>query len=210
MNKLLLLTLCFTLTLSAQETAVKDFDSIINMEDAENYLKVNKSKHNKLITFNEEKHKTALALDLFKLSKGGKTTIKNDTQKIKYKVIEKNTVTNYRVSYIYLDGLKMVLSEINTLRDKILTEYKEGTPFSQLAKRYSMDRNANRGGDLGWFETGATHPDFENEIKNPTYSLNDVFTIDIVQKQWYYVVLKTHEAKEVKEIKVLKIVEPLH
>jgi len=210
MNKFLLLAFFFTVSISSQESATKDFDSIINMDEAEDYLRANKSKYNKLITFNEENHKTALALDLFKLSKGGATTIKNDSQKIRYKIIEKNTITHYRVSYIYLDGLKMLVSEINALRDKIMLEYKEGIPFSVLAKRHSMDNNAKRGGDLGWFEEGITHPAFESEIKSKDYNVDDVFTVDIVQKQWYYVVLKTHEPKEIKEIKVLKIVEPLN
>jgi len=204
MKKLLLLAFLFSISLSAQDTVTKDFDSIINMEDADNYLKANDSKLNKIILFNEEKHKTALAMDLFN---SGSTTVISDTEKVKYKVIEKSTVTNHRVSYIFFDGLRMPISEINTLRQEILTKYKEGTPFSQLASRYSMDGNANRGGDLGWFEVDLTHPAFESEITSSLYSVGDVFTIDIVQNQWYYVVLKTHEPKEINEIKVLKIVE---
>lgn len=206
MNKLLLLALLFTITISAQEKQTKEFDSISSIEDAKIYLKEKKSKKNKIITFNEAKHQTALAIDLYK---SGSTTVKSDTEKTKYKVIEKVTTTNYRVSYIFFDGLKMTVSQINATRDKILKKYKEGTPFSQLAKQYSMDNNANHGGDLGWFEKGVTHPDFEAEIANSIYKINDVFTIDIVQNQWYYVILKTHDPKEIQEIKVLKIVEPL-
>lgn len=207
MNKLLLLfAFLFSILLSAQDNVTKDFDSIVNIEDAENYLKANKSKHNKIVVFNEEKHQTALAIDLFK---NGSTVLLSETEKIKYKVIEKSAVIYYRVSYIFFDGLKMPVSEINALRNEIMTLYKEGTPFSLLASRYSMDENANRGGDLGWFLTDLTHPTFESEITNSIYSVGDVFTIDIVQNQWYYIVLKTHEPKQIKEIKVLKIVEPL-
>jgi parvulin-like peptidyl-prolyl isomerase len=206
MNKLLLFVFIFSISLSAQDTVIKDFDSIVNMEDAENFLKANDSKFNKIVVFNEEKHQTTLALDLFN---SGSATLLSDTEKVKYKVIEKSSIKNYRVSYIFFDGLKMPVSEINALRDEIMALYKEGTPFSLLASRYSMDENANRGGDLGWFEVELTHPTFESEITNSIYSVGDVFTIDIVQNQWYYIVLKTHEPKEIKEIKVLKIVEPL-
>jgi parvulin-like peptidyl-prolyl isomerase len=73
-----------------------------------------------------------------------------------------------------------------------------------------MDGNANRGGDSGWFTKGEMHPDFENEIINNNYSLNAIFTIDVPSKNWYYVVLKTHEPKEISEIKVLKIVEAIN
>lgn len=206
MKKFLLLAFLFSITLTAQESEVKEFDDIINTEDAETYIKEKKSKKNKIIIFNEAKHQSGLAIDLYK---SGAATVVSDTEKTKYKVIEKTTTTNYRVSYIFFDGLKMSYSQINTLRDKILKKYKEGTPFSQLAKQYSMDDNANNGGDLGWFEKGLTHPTFEAEISNSTYKVGDVFTVDIVQNQWYYVILKTHEPKEVQEIKVLKIVEPL-
>ncbi len=206
MKKLLLLSLLFTISIYAQDAQVKDFDSILNIEDAKTYIKAAKSKKNKIITFNEAKHQTGLALELYK---SGKATVKSDTDKIKYKVIEKSTTTNYRVSYIFFDGLKMTVSQINSTRDKIRTKYKEGTPFSQLAKQYSMDDNANHGGDLGWFEKGVTHPTFEAEISNSIYKIGDVFTIDIVQNQWYYVILKTHDPKEIQEIKVLKVVDPL-
>ncbi|MBU2938696.1 peptidyl-prolyl cis-trans isomerase [Lacinutrix sp. C3R15] len=206
MKKFLLLTLLFSITISAQDAQIKDFDSIVNMKEAKEYIKEKKSKKNKIIIFNEAKHQSALALDLYK---SGAATVVSDTEKTKYKVIEKTTTTNYRVSYIFFDGLKMSYSQINTLRDKILKKYKEGTPFSQLAKQYSMDENANNGGDLGWFEKGLTHPTFEAEISNNIYKIGDVFTIDIVQNQWYYVILKTHDPKEIQEIKVLKIVEPL-
>lgn len=206
MNKLLLLALLFTITISAQEAQTKDFDSIANIEEAKEYIKEKKSKKNKIITFNEAKHQTALAIELYK---SGSATVKSDIEKTKYKVIEKITTTNYRVSYIFFDGLKMTVSQINATRDKIRTKYKEGTPFSQLAKQYSMDDNANHGGDLGWFEKGITHPTFEAEISDSIYKVGDVFIIDIVQNQWYYVVLKTYDPKEIQEIKVLKIVEPL-
>jgi len=206
MKKLLLFTFLLSISLTAQDNVIKDFDSIINIEEAKNYIKSKNSKKNKIITFNEEKHQTALAIDLFK---NGSSTVKTDLEKIKYKVIEKNTATYHRVSYIFFDGLKMTVSEINTLRNKIMTKYKEGTPFKMLAKQYSMDDNANRGGDLGWFEAHLTHSSFEAEITSNLYKVDDVFPIDIVQKQWYYLVLKTHEPKKIKEIKVLKIVEPL-
>lgn len=204
MNKFLLFAFLFSISISAQDIVTKDFDSIVNMEEAKNYLKANKSEHNKIVAFNEAKHQTALAVDLFK---NGSATLLSDTEKVKYKVIEKSSVLNYRVSYIFFDGLKMPVSEINALREEIMVMYKDGTPFSELARRYSMDDNAKRGGDLGWFETELTHPTFESEITNSSYSIGDVFTIDIVKNQWYYIILKTHEPKLIQEIKVLKIVE---
>ncbi|MFG6685921.1 peptidylprolyl isomerase [Mariniflexile sp. HNIBRBA6329] len=196
--------------LNAQNSTEKELELIETPEQIENYLELKNSKDNKLITFNEEKHKTILAKELFELSKGGIKTIKNNFDKTIYKVIEKTKTTNYRAAYIYLDGTKYSTSDLNTLRTKIINEYKNGAPFDFLANKYSMDENANRGGDLGWFAQGDMYPDFENEIINGNHGLNDIFTLDIPSKNWYYVVLKTHEPKDISEIKVLKIVENLN
>jgi parvulin-like peptidyl-prolyl isomerase len=196
--------------LNAQNSTEKDLEFIETPEQITNYLELKNFKENKLITFNEAKHKTIFANELFGLSKGDIKIVKTNFEKTIYKVVEKTKTINYRVAYIYIDGTKYSLTDLNTLITKIINEYKNGAPFDFLAKRYSMDGNANRGGDSGWFTKGEMHPDFENEIINNNYSLNAIFTIDVPSKNWYYVVLKTHEPKEISEIKVLKIVEAIN
>lgn len=205
-----LLTLLFlglTSFLTAQTSTEEDLLIIETPEQVESYLETKKSKKNKLITFNEEKHKTILAKQLFKLSVGGTKVNEGEFDKTFYKVINKSKNTYHRVAYIYLDDSKYSIPEINTLREKIIAQYNNGAPFDFLAKQYSMDSNANKGGDLGWFLKGEMHSDFENEVLSENHSLNDIFTVDIPSEKWYYVVLKTHKAKEISEIDVLKIVE---
>ncbi|MEN3322281.1 peptidylprolyl isomerase [Mariniflexile soesokkakense] len=208
-NLLFATILSISALLNAQNSTEKELELIETPEQIDNYLELKKSKENKLITFNEEKHKTILANELFELSTGGIKTVKTNFEKTIYKVVEKTKTTNYRAAYIYLDGTKYSTNDLNTLRTKIINEYKNGAPFDFLASQYSMDENANRGGDLSWFAQGEMHPDFENEIINGNHALNDIFTIDVPSKNWYYVVLKTHEPKNISEIKVLKIVEDL-
>ena len=123
--------------------------------------------------------------------------------------MKKTKTPHYRVSYIYLDGSKMSNDEINKLRSKIISQYKSGYRFSDLAKHYSMDGNANREGDLGWFTKGQMHPVFESEVMNNKHRLNDIFTVDIPENNWYYVVLKTHDRMDIEEIQVLKVTKPL-
>lgn len=209
-NLLFAVAISISAFLNAQNSTEKELEFIETPEQITNYLELKNFKENKLITFNEEKHKTIFAKELFGLSKGDIKTVKTNFEKTIYKVVEKTKTTNYRVAYIYLDGTKYSLTDLNTLRTKIINEYKNGAPFDFLAKRYSMDENANKGGDLGWFAQGDMYPDFENEIINGNHSLNAIFTIDIPSKNWYYVVLKTHEPKEISEIKVLKIVEAIN
>lgn len=197
-------------TLSAQTDFETQLDSIQDETQATSFIEANKSKKGQIITFNKEKHNTTFAQDLFKLGNGGKKVFKTDVEQTYYKVIEKNDVPHYRVSYIFLDGSKKSMEEITKSRAEIISKYKEGFQFKDLAKRYSMDENANRGGDLGWFRTGDLHPGFENAIVNNSYAVDDIFEVDVVEKQWYYVVLKTYDTKLIEEIKVLKVTEPLN
>ncbi|WP_411768764.1 peptidylprolyl isomerase [Winogradskyella sp. A3E31] len=209
MKKILYSIFVFPLFLIAQTEIPLDteLDSISTSEDAKTFIKGNKNLKGKLLTFNKEKHKSRLAEALFKLSKGGKHIIKTDYKKTFYKIIDKAEVTHYRVSYIYFDGNKLTLDEINDKRTKILSQYNNGYKFEALAKLYSMDMNANRGGDLGWFIAGQMHPIFENAIKN--HEINDVFTLDIKDRNWYYIILKTYDATPIEELTVLKVTEPI-
>lgn len=118
-----------------------------------------------------------------------------------YKIIAAKNVMVFRVSYIYLDGSKLSLKEIEKSRTKIIEEYKRGSAFAVLAKKYTMDSSPD--GDLGWFSEGMMVPDFENAVKN--HNLNEIFKIDVVDKKWYYIVLKTFEDKQLEELTILKI-----
>jgi parvulin-like peptidyl-prolyl isomerase len=198
---------CFSLVITAQTSVEDELEIIESPEQVKIYLEKKSSEKNKIIVFNEVKHKTKLAKELFKQHVGGTIVNENEFEKTYYKVITKTAKTYHRVSYIYLDGTKYKLEDLNKLRDKIIAQYKNGAPFDFLAKQYSMDENAKKGGDLGWFLKGEMHPEFENAVLNTGYSINDIFTIDIPSKNWYYVVLKTHEPKDILEIEVLKIVE---
>lgn len=208
LQKLLsLFFICFSIILTAQTSVEEELKVLESPEQVKSYLETKASKKNKIIVFNEEKHKTILAKELFKQNIGGTKINENEFEKTYYKVINKTEKTYHRVAYIYLDGAEYSLDELNDLRDKIIAQYHNGAPFDFLAKQYSMDGNAKKGGDLGWFLEGEMHPDFEVAIFNTDYNVNDIFTVDIPSENWYYVVLKTHDPKEISEIEVLKIVE---
>ncbi len=128
----------------SQASLEQELDSIATQEAANLFIKSHKNTKGKLFTFNKEKHKTRLADELFKLSVGGKKVVKTDIKNTYYKIIDRDEVLHYRVSYIYFDGNKMTLEEINIKRSKIIAQYKEGYNFEALAKIHSMDENATR------------------------------------------------------------------
>ena len=202
---LVLLFLCPLLALS-QNSIEQELDSISTTDEAKSFAKAHKKiNQSKVFIFNKEKHKTKLANELFKLSVGGKKVVKKEDKKTYYKVIDKEKKTHHRVSYIFFDGRKLTAEEINSKRQKIIKQYKQGYKFEALARLHSMDPIAKKGGDLGWFPEGRMHPDFENAVIS--HSKDDIFTIDIADRQWHYIVLKTHEAQAIEEITVLKYSE---
>ena len=199
MKQLFIIILFIPVLIIGQNKFETELDSIISSEDAKTFIKANKDFKGKVIVFNKEKHKTILAEELFKLSKGGKKVVKSEYNNTYYKVLDKQKIPHNRVSYIFLDGKELTLSEINSKRSKIIALYKKGHKFKDLAKLYSMDKNASRGGDLGWFEDGKMHSDFENAVKS--HNIKEIFTLNIEERNWYYVILKTFESKKLKRLR---------
>jgi len=209
MLKYTLLVIIFLLSFStsAQRKLQKELDSVTTIERAQRFINSKNGKKNKIITFNEEKHKTKLTQELLKLSNGGHKVVKREDENIHYKILEKNEIIYYRVSYILLDGKEFSISSIEKLRPQIIEQHERGVPFKDFALQYSMDNNKKRGGDSGWFTNGDMLPEFEQQVMNDKHQKDDIFTVNVESNQWYYVVKKTHDKKSITEIKVLKVVE---
>jgi hypothetical protein len=209
MLKYALLVIIFLLSFntSAQRKLQKELDSVTTIERAQRFINSKNGKKNKIITFNEEKHKTKLTQELLKLSNGGHKVVKREGENIHYKILEKNEIIYYRVSYILFDGKEFSISSIEKLRPQIIEQHERGVPFKDLALQYSMDNNKKRGGDSGWFTYGDMLPEFEQQVMNDKHQKDDIFTVNVESNQWYYVVKKTHDKKSITEIKVLKVVE---
>lgn len=200
--KLILPTLLLcTLGAWSQNLIETEIDSIASVEQAQTFTKTYKTAS--VITFNKEKHNTALANELFEKGLSGKKVYENSVEKIIYKIVDRYNVPYYRVSYIYFDGTKLSYPDIENKRQSIINQYKSGIPFADLANQFSMDQNAKRGGDLGWITHGEVVEEFENAIINQN-EINSIYTIDIPERNWYYVILQTYAPKMIEEIKVLK------
>lgn len=209
MKQLITLFTFFTFSiLSAQDSVNKQLETVNSEEEAIEFINANeKTSKGEVIVFNEAKHKTALAETLLKKGKGGSKTVEREHEIVHYKVVDVYDQIHYRASIIMFDSSKASLEDINAARALVMKKYEEGYPFDVLAKQYSMDITANRGGDLGWFTPGTYIEDLEHKIISPDHATNDIFFVDLPDENKYYVVLKTHEQLGIKEVKVLKVVE---
>jgi peptidyl-prolyl cis-trans isomerase C len=68
----------------------------------------------------------------------------------------------------------------------ILAQLKSGANFEDLAKKYSTDSTAAKGGDLGWFSKGAMVPEFDKAA----FGLKEGELSGIVKTQFGYHIIK--------------------
>ena len=166
------------------------FESIKTMLDAEKFITDNPQTNAKL-------YSKYISVDSLKFTL--------DTISEKSIILESYKVPFYRVSYIYLDGKRLKLDKIKKIQMKVISDFKNGISFTELNKKYSMDGNVSKGGDLGWFTENQMVKEFENGIKDK--HKGDIFIVDIPSRDWFYVVLKTYSNKEMIELKILTIEE---
>lgn len=74
----------------------------------------------------------------------------------------------------------------------ILDELSKGASFEELAKKYSIDATASRGGDIGYFRAGQLVPEFEQACMK----LNIGQTGEILHTQFGYHIIKLTGKKE--------------
>lgn len=101
------------------------------------------------------------------------------------KVLKRYKLPAWTVKYIFLDGNKLLSTEIEELRDNIIDQYKSGVSFDTLAVKYSMDGS---NGEKYKFIEGMTVSDFEDNVKE--HNNGEIFKVDVYSNRWYYVVLK--------------------
>lgn len=209
MKYIFLLLVFVPLITTSQTILEKQLDSVSTTEEALNFLKINRPDDGKLITFNEEKHKTNLTNSLFKYRLGGKKIIRLGTKRTVYKIIDKSRPDFYKFDIIVLDGNKTSGQQAKVIRDKVLLQYKEGYKFKDLAKNHSDGPTAKTGGDTGWIKRGEISDAFDEIAFNQNHMINEVFTIDDVENKKYYIALKTKDKTSIREITVLKFTEDI-
>ncbi len=85
--------------------------------------------------------------------------------------------------------------QIDSLKKLIVQKASQGEPFEKLSDQYGMDGNtlAATLGSREYFPQ-----EFQDAVK--AHKLGDIFFVDMPEKQWYYVVKKTHNDRVKKEM----------
>jgi len=202
-----LIVLLFSFYISFSQTDTnqlkKDLDLVTDVISAKQFIKGNPELKAKIYTYNEEKHNNNLSKKLFSKTVGSSFETEEQSATTLYKIISITPTLHYRASYIYLDGKKLKKSTIDSLKQVIASKLKSGHQFNQLAGTYSMDRNAIRGGDLGWFTTNKASKQFVSSLKEN--KPNTVYNLDLPDSKKYYIINKTQQQKDIRLLQVLKI-----
>lgn len=122
----------------------------------------------------------------------------NDAYKIARIVNFKNIPDSVKASHILINPEKIGLEAANNLADSLVKVIKNGGSFVDLAKEYSTDGSAQKGGDLGWFKQGTMVKPFNDSCFYG--NKGDLLT---VQTQFGVHVIKINEqSKKVKKAQI--------
>jgi parvulin-like peptidyl-prolyl isomerase len=198
--KILQVITLLLLTTSAfgQSSVGKDLQTVVSIEEAEKFVQSHPKLQPALQVHNSRSDTSDLDRQLYQLKKGDVLQLGNYS----YKIIADTLKYAFKASYIYLDGSRLSQVAIDSLRKLILQRYSTGTTFEQLADGFTMDGNRNHG-DLGVFLPGMMVKEFEEAVH--THANGEVFTVDVPDHQWYYVVKKTAPTQVTQEMSVLQV-----
>jgi hypothetical protein len=209
--KLFLSALCLGLSLTTfAQNVSKELKDIETEEQAEAYIDGKKKKAYKIMRFNEENHQSKLAQDLLSGGQGTTTTTRTQFEKTHFKVVGKTNDPHYRLSYIYLDGTKNTMKDIDLIRKTVLHKHNaELETFANLAKKYSNARNAFKGGDTNWVKITDLPTPLADIDVILGHKVDEIYMVSDKESNKFYIVKKTHVIRRIKEVKVLKVVEQL-
>ncbi len=197
-SSLLGLFLMFSVPIFAQLTVYEKFQKINTVEQANQYIKENPELKPTMFKLSAGKDSSLIDKRLLRQKKGDVFSVGYVT----YKVLEAQDTVDYRASYIFLDGGSLSMREIDSLKKIIVQKANEGTPWEQLSDEYTMDGNTTRG-DTDWFFGEYMFPkEFQDAVEK--HKKGEIFFVDVSEKQWHYIVKKTHEDRVKKDILVLR------
>ncbi len=182
----------------AQQTVVEQFQKINTMEQAQQYISAHPELKPAILDVSYGRDSGLLEKRLLRQNKGDIFSVGYVT----YKVLDVKESTLLRSAYIFLDGGSLSKSEVDSLKKIIVDRVNAGEDWGKLSDQYTMDGNKTRG-DTDWFYGEYSFPkEFQDAVQK--HKLGEIFFVDVPEKQWHYIVKKTHDDQITKDIKVLR------
>jgi parvulin-like peptidyl-prolyl isomerase len=182
----------------AQETVTEQFQKINTMQQAEQFIAANPQLKPTILRLSAGKDTALIEKRLLRQKQGDIFSVGYVT----YKVLESKDTTDYRANYIFLDGSSLSPSEVDSLKKVIVQKAQAGASFEELSDQYTMDGNTTRG-DTDWFFGEYMFPkEFQDAVAS--HKKGEIFFVDVSEKQWHYIVKKTHDDRVKKDIVVLR------
>ena len=194
----LALLMLFVSQAFAQLTVYEQFQKISTMEQARQYINANPELKPAILNLSSDKDSTTIDKRLLRQNQGDVFSVGYVT----YKILQSKDTVNYRARYIFLDGATYSPREIDSLKRLIVQKANEGVPFEVLSDQYSMDGNTTRG-DTDWFYGEYMQPkEFQDAVERN--EVGSIFFLDVSDKDWHYIIKKTHPDRRKKEAVVLR------
>jgi parvulin-like peptidyl-prolyl isomerase len=182
----------------AQETVTEQFQKINTMQQAEQFIAANPQLKPTILRLSAGKDTALIEKRLLRQKQGDIFSVGYVT----YKVLESKDTTDYRANYIFLDGSSLSPSEVDSLKKVIVQKAQAGASFEELSDQYTMDGNTTRV-DTDWFFGEYMFPkEFQDAVAS--HKKGEIFFVDVSEKQWHYIVKKTHDDRVKKDIVVLR------
>ena len=193
-----LLMLISVSVFAQQQTLTEKFQKINTVEQAQQFAAANPAAKPEILHVVMGKDSALIEKRILRQKKGDIFSVGYVT----YKVIDASESVQYRANYIFLDGGSLSPQEIDSTKKIILQKANAGTPWDKLSDQYTMDGNKTHG-DTGWFFGPEMLPaEFQDAVAK--HKKDELFFVDVSDKQWHYIVKKTYDDDMKKEMTVLK------
>ena len=119
------------------------------------------------------------------------------------KFLESKAIVAIKVNYIFFDGTKLSKKAIDSKRKEILSMHQKGIFSDNLVAQFTMDHNVKPGGNFGWRDELDVESTFRQAVKK--HKKGDIFTVDVPELNWYYVVFKLYDDIEKVALYYIKV-----
>ncbi len=190
--------LFLSLSVFAQQTVYEKFQKITTMQQAQQYVDANPDLKPAILRLSAGKDSSVIDKRLLRQKQGDVFSVGYVT----YRIMESSESVAYRASYIFLDGSSLSKSEVDSLKKLIVQKINARESWDKLSDQYTMDGNTTHG-DTDWFFGEMMLPkEFQDAVAN--HKKDEIFFVDVPEKQWHYIIRKTYEDRVKKDITVLR------